>query len=110
MRCDIAHPEPAWPVPCLRPWRSRQRRRSGRPRPPLRLRPVVHRLWQTRTTPRRDRARWRGTRPAQGRTGMSTAAQYRAKQYAVEAIQFNGLDDYMAIVAWMKESGDTYAL
>lgn len=27
-----------------------------------------------------------------------------------EAMQFNGLDDYLRIVGWMKECGDTYAL
>lgn len=28
----------------------------------------------------------------------------------VQAIQFNGLDDYLRIVGWMKDCGDTYAL
>lgn len=28
----------------------------------------------------------------------------------VQAMQFNGLDDYLRIVGWMKDCGDTYAL
>ncbi len=37
-------------------------------------------------------------------------AKYRKKPVVIEAMQFNGLDDYLAIVAWMKECGDTHAL
>jgi hypothetical protein len=36
--------------------------------------------------------------------------KYRKKPVIIEAIQFNGLDDYMRIVQWMKASGDTHAL
>lgn len=32
------------------------------------------------------------------------------KPVEIEAIQFNGLDDYLSIVEWMKDSGDTHAL
>jgi len=41
---------------------------------------------------------------------MSTSKPYRAKHYDVEAMPFRTIDDYLAIVAWMKECGDTYAL
>lgn len=32
------------------------------------------------------------------------------KPVTVEAMQFNGLDDYLEILDWMKVSGDTSAL
>lgn len=35
---------------------------------------------------------------------------YRQKTPTVEAMQFNGMDDYLAIVGWMKQSSDTFAL
>lgn len=35
---------------------------------------------------------------------------YRKRPVVIEAVQFNGLDDYLRIVEWMKESGDTHAL
>lgn len=35
------------------------------------------------------------------------AQQYRFKTPLVEAIQFNGLDDYLAIYDWMRKSGKT---
>lgn len=34
----------------------------------------------------------------------------RKKPVVVEAMQFTDLDSYLAIVEWMKASGDTYAL
>jgi hypothetical protein len=40
--------------------------------------------------------------------GMST--RYRKKPVVIEAMRFNGLDDYLDIVRWMKDSGDTHAL
>lgn len=36
--------------------------------------------------------------------------RYRKKPVEIEAMQFNGLTDYMDIVQWMKDSGDTHAL
>jgi hypothetical protein len=33
-----------------------------------------------------------------------------ANRFVVQAMQFNGLNDYLAIVEWMKEAGDTHAL
>lgn len=36
--------------------------------------------------------------------------RYRKKPVVIEAKQFNGLDDYLKIVEWMKASGDTHAL
>lgn len=36
--------------------------------------------------------------------------KYRKRPVTVEAVQFNGLDDYLKIVAWMKECGDTHAV
>lgn len=36
-------------------------------------------------------------------------AKYRKKSKVIEAMQFNGLDDYLKIVAWMKQCGDTCA-
>lgn len=41
---------------------------------------------------------------------MSGPQQYRKRPVVIEAMQFNGLNDYMAIVDWMKASGDTHAL
>lgn len=35
---------------------------------------------------------------------------YRPKVANVEAMQFNGMDDYLTIVGWMKQSSDTFAL
>lgn len=35
--------------------------------------------------------------------------KFRKKCVEVEAIQFNGLNDYLKIVEWMKKSGDTFA-
>lgn len=37
-------------------------------------------------------------------------AQYRKKPVVIEAMRFNNIEDYQAIVAWMKASGDTAAL
>ncbi len=37
-------------------------------------------------------------------------AKFRRRTATIEAMQFNGLDSYLAIVAWMKECGDTHAL
>lgn len=39
-----------------------------------------------------------------------SAKRYRKKPVVIEAAQFNGLDDYLGIVQWMKDSGDTHAL
>lgn len=36
--------------------------------------------------------------------------KYCKKLDVIEAIQFNGFDDYLKIFGWMKESGDTHAL
>ena len=36
--------------------------------------------------------------------------QYRKKPVVIEAVRFTGIDSYLDIVAWMKESGDTHAL
>jgi len=36
--------------------------------------------------------------------------RYRKKPVVIEAMKFGGMDDYLAIVEWMKESGDTFAL
>lgn len=35
--------------------------------------------------------------------------KFRKRPVVIEATQFNGLDDYLRIVGWMKESGDTFA-
>jgi hypothetical protein len=40
----------------------------------------------------------------------AAVTHYRKKPVVIEAIQFNGLDDYLRIVAWMKSCGNTYAL
>lgn len=37
---------------------------------------------------------------------MST---FRKKPVEIEAMRFDGIDSYLAIVDWMKASGDTYA-
>lgn len=36
--------------------------------------------------------------------------KFRKKPVVIEAVQFNGLDDYLKILDWMKRYGDTYAL
>lgn len=36
--------------------------------------------------------------------------KYRKKPVVIEAMQFNNLDDYLAIFQWMKDCGDTHAL
>lgn len=36
--------------------------------------------------------------------------RFRRRPVVIEAVQFNGLDDYLKIVEWMKASGDTVAL
>lgn len=36
--------------------------------------------------------------------------KYRKRPVVIEALQFNGLDDYFEIVSWMKACGDTHAL
>lgn len=36
--------------------------------------------------------------------------KFRKKPVVIEAMRFNGLDDYLKIVDWMKASGDTSAL
>jgi Protein of unknwon function (DUF3310) len=36
--------------------------------------------------------------------------KFRKKPVVIEAIQFNGLEDYLKIVQWMKDNGDTFAL
>jgi hypothetical protein len=36
--------------------------------------------------------------------------RYRKKPVVIEAMRFTGLDSYLAIVDWMKASGDTHAL
>ncbi len=36
--------------------------------------------------------------------------QFKKKPVVVQAAQFNGMDDYLKIVEWMKLSGDTFAL
>lgn len=36
--------------------------------------------------------------------------RFRKLPVEIDAIQFTGLDDYLHIVQWMKDSGDTYAL
>ena len=36
--------------------------------------------------------------------------RFRKKPVEIEAMHFNGLDDYLKIVEWMKASGDTWAL
>lgn len=37
-------------------------------------------------------------------------AKYRKRPVVIEAMQFSGLDSYLAIMEWMKARGDTYAL
>lgn len=37
-------------------------------------------------------------------------AKFRKKPVVIEAMQFNGLNDWLDIVLWMKYSGDTAAL
>lgn len=34
--------------------------------------------------------------------------KFRKKPVVIEAIQFNGMDDYFAIQGWMKRSGSTF--
>jgi len=41
---------------------------------------------------------------------MSGPQRYRKRPVVIEAMQFNGIDDYLAIVDWMKAVGDTHAL
>ena len=36
--------------------------------------------------------------------------KFRKKPAVIEAMQFNGFDDYLLAVAWMKNCGDTWAL
>lgn len=33
--------------------------------------------------------------------------KYRKKPVVIEAMQFNGMDDYLKIIDWVNESGDT---
>lgn len=40
---------------------------------------------------------------------MNTPQRFRAKACEIEAMQFNGLDDYLKILDWMRESGWTSA-
>ena len=37
-------------------------------------------------------------------------ARYRKKPVEIEAMRFGGFDDYLPILDWMKQSGDTWAL
>ncbi len=39
-----------------------------------------------------------------------SAQPYRKKPVVIEAMQFNGLESYLAIFDWMKARGDTHAL
>lgn len=41
---------------------------------------------------------------------MKRMPKYRKKPVVIDATQFNGLDDYLKIVKWMKDCGDTHAL
>lgn len=36
--------------------------------------------------------------------------RYRKKPVVIEAMRFGGFDDYLPILDWMKQSGDTWAL
>lgn len=36
--------------------------------------------------------------------------KFRKRPVVIEAMQFNGLDDYFNILDWMKDSRDTHAL
>lgn len=36
--------------------------------------------------------------------------RFRKKPVVIEAVQFNSLEDYLRIVDWMQESGNTHAL
>ncbi len=36
--------------------------------------------------------------------------KFRKKPIVIEAMQFNGFEDYLAISEWMKAAGDTWAL
>lgn len=36
--------------------------------------------------------------------------KYRKKPVEIEAMEFKTIEDYLKIVEWMKESGDTHAL
>lgn len=38
---------------------------------------------------------------------MSNVRRFRKKPVVIEAIQFNGLDDYLAICEWVNASGGT---
>lgn len=40
----------------------------------------------------------------------SVAKRFRKKPVEIEAMQFTGLDSYLAILEWMKDCGDTHAL
>lgn len=35
--------------------------------------------------------------------------KYRKKPVVIEAVQFNGLDDYLKIIEWMKSEHNTFA-
>lgn len=37
------------------------------------------------------------------------ATKYRKKPVVIEAIQFNGIEDYIKVVDWMKETGSRLA-
>ncbi len=41
---------------------------------------------------------------------MARVIKFRKVPVEIEAMQFRTLDDYLDIVKWMKESGDTHAL
>lgn len=41
---------------------------------------------------------------------MTAPQRFRKKPVEIEAVQFTDLDSYLAIVEWMKASGDTHAL
>lgn len=51
---------------------------------------------------------FRCTSPAHTTTQVTTDTTDETDD--VQAMQFNGLDDYLRIVQWMKDCGDTYAL
>ena len=36
--------------------------------------------------------------------------KFKKRAVVIEAVQFNGLDDYLKIIEWMKAHGDTVAL